>query len=241
MTVVTWGGSSVALEGPAELVRQVVAQLPPFYERGTDAEVVAALTVDGDVVTLHLDESDLTISGPNGPEIHRAAASRIELVLVDRLPELVAVHAGVVADERGVLLFPGRSMVGKSTLTRALLERGAQYFSDEFALLDADGLVHPYPRAMTMRTPNGSERHVPPGVATAPRPARLVALLQYDEKGWDVRDLTPGETTMGLIDNCVSVRRDPARALTALTALAESARGIAGTRGPADAAVSLLD
>jgi hypothetical protein len=236
MTVVTWGGSSVALEGPAAVVDSVLKQLPPFFESGTDAEVVASLTMDGDLVTLHLDDG-LTITGPAGPEIHRAAASRIELVLVDRLPSLVAVHAGVVADERGALLFPGRSMAGKSTLTRALLERGAQYFSDEFALLDAEGLVHPYPRAMTMRTATGSERHVPAGAATEARPARLVALLQYDERGWDVRDLTPGETTMGLIDNCVSIRRDPARALTALTAVAQTARGIAGTRGPADEAV----
>jgi hypothetical protein len=89
---------------------------------------------------------------------------------------------------------------------------------------------------MTLRTPTGSQRHVPDSavrVDAAPRPARLVAMLQYDDKGWDVRDLSPGEATMGLIDNCVSVRRDPARALTALTALAETAKAIGGTRGDA--------
>lgn len=234
MTVVSWRGSSVRLDGPAALVDAVLHQLPPFYEHGGSADLPIRLSADDGIATLHL-EDGLGISGPDGPELHRACASRIELVLVDRLRELVAVHAGVVADAGGVLLFPGRSMVGKSTLTRALLEAGCDYWSDEFALLDADGRVHPYPRAMTIRTPSGSERHVPDSAVPAdadPRAARLVGLLTF-ATAWDARDLTPGEATMGLIDNCVSIRRDPARALTALTALAESARALGGTRGDA--------
>jgi hypothetical protein len=238
--IVGWRGTAVELDAPDEVADQVLAQLPPFYTQVGEPVATVAITRDGGM--LHLEAGDgLDLSGPDGPEMHRACASRLELVLVDKLPDLVAVHAGVVADGTGVLVFPGRSMVGKSTLTRALLEAGATYWSDEFALLDGDGLVHPYPRAMTIRTPHGSERHVPELHGTEPQRARLVAMLQYDEKGWDVRDLTPGETTMGLIDNCVSVRRDPARALTALTALAETAKGIGGTRGDAtDTAAHLL-
>ncbi|MCU1600449.1 MAG: hypothetical protein JWO22_1158 [Frankiales bacterium] len=236
MTVVSWGGSAVELVGPDVLVDDVVACLPPFYDVGTQVSVgvTAELSLETGIATLHLDDG-LGVSGPPSAEIHRACASRIELVLVDRLPDLVAVHAGVVADDRGVMLFPGRSMVGKSTLTRALLDAGCDYLSDEFALLGDDGRVHPYPRAMTLRTPTGSERHVPDNavaVDAAPRGARLVALLTFGS-AWETRDLTPGEATMGLIDNCVSIRREPARALTALTALAETAGAVAGTRGDA--------
>lgn len=241
MTVVSWGGSALELVGPDPLVDDVVASLPPFYEQGGTADLTVELSLDDGIATLHLDDG-LGVSGPPSAEIHRACASRIELVLVDRLPDLVAVHAGVVADEDGVLLFPGRSMVGKSTLTRALLDVGCDYWSDEFALLDAGGRVHPYPRAMTLRTLNGSERHVPDRavpVDTAPRAARLVGLLAFGS-AWETRDLTPGEATMGLIDNCVSIRRDPARALTALTALAETAQAISGTRGDAAEAAARL-
>lgn len=242
MPVVTWSGSSVAIEGPDDVVTEVLHQLPPFYEQGTSADVTATFSTDGDLTTLHLDEDGLGLTMPRGPELYRAAASRIELVLVDRLPALTAVHAGVVADADGVVLLPGRSMAGKSTLTRALVEAGARYWSDEFALVDAEGRVHAYPRAMTMRTPTGSERHVPEDHATTGDSdnARLVALLRYDDNGWRTRDLTPGEATLGLIDNCVSVRRDPAKALTALTRLAERARSIEGTRGDATDTVTHL-
>jgi len=241
MTVASWRGSAVRLDGPAALVDAVTKQLPPFYDQGGSADLTIRLSTEDGVATLHLDDG-LGITGPDGPEIHRACASRIELVLVDRLTDLVAVHAGVVADARGVLLFPGRSMVGKSTLTRALLDAGCDYWSDEFALLDADGRVHPYPRAMTLRTPTGSVRHVPDSAVSAtaaPRTARLVGLLTFGS-AWDARDLTPGEATMGLIDNCVSIRRDPARALTALTALAETAQALGGTRGDATETAALL-
>jgi hypothetical protein len=34
-------------------------------------------------------------------------------------------------------------MMGKTTLVVALLRAGAHYYTDDFALLDGDGLVHP--------------------------------------------------------------------------------------------------
>lgn len=40
---------------------------------------------------------------------------------------------------------------GKSLLVSELLRRGATYFSDEYALIDAEGWVHPYPRPLLLR------------------------------------------------------------------------------------------
>lgn len=241
VSVVSWGGSSVAVEGPPEDVARVREQLPPFYGAGTEAPVTAVLERTGDEVALHL-EGGLDLRMPAGPELYRAAASRIELALVDRLPALVAVHAAVVSDGRGVIVLPGRSMAGKSTLTRALLAAGCTYWSDEFALVDEQGYVHAYPRAMTLRTPSGSQRHLPERRAGTEElgAARLVGLLRYDETGWDATDLTPGQAAVGLLDNCVSVRRDPNRALAALTQLATAARTVTGTRGEADEAARRL-
>ena len=233
--IVGWRGVAVELAGPAELVEAVRAALPPFYADLTGPpEETARLSLAGDQVTLELPDG-LGVSGPPDAHTFRACASRVELVVADRLPDLVAVHAGVVGTPDGVIVLPGRSMAGKSTLVRALVDAGADYWSDEFALLDGSGLVHPYPRAMTLRTPTGSERHVPPAavdVEAGPRACHLVGVLAFGDR-WEVTALTPGEATMALIDNCVSIRRDPARALTALTALAEGARALGGTRGEA--------
>jgi hypothetical protein len=44
------------------------------------------------------------------------------------------VPAGVVALGRRALVIPGESFSGKSTLVRALVERGTAYYSDEYAV-----------------------------------------------------------------------------------------------------------
>lgn len=234
-TVVGWRGVGVELDAPPDLVAALRPHLPPFFDDPGDAVATGVLRRDGEWLTLGLPD-DLGIAGPAGPETLRAVASRIELLIADRLPDLVAVHSGVVAIEGRAVLLPGSSMAGKSTLVRALLEAGATYLSDEFALLTDDGRVRPYPRRMTIRTPSGSERHVPPQAAPVdaePFPVALVALLTFDAGSWSVEPLTPGQAVLGLVANGVSVRRAPERAMTAFAALVRSAAAVTGTRGEA--------
>ncbi len=240
--VVSWHGIGVALDGDADLVEQLLPHLPPFFDVGGEVHASAALSLTDGWLSADLPDG-LSVAGPLGAETLRATASRIELVIADRLPALVAVHAGVVAFEGRAIVLPGRSMVGKSTLVQALLALGGTYLSDEFALLDTDGRVRPYPRRMTMRTATGTERTVPDrsaGVSDDPYPVGLVALLHHSPDGWAVEEVTAGQAVLGLVDNCVSVRRDPARALAVLGAVAESARTVQGSRGEADEAAALL-
>ena len=68
-------------------------------------------------------------------------------------PEFVFVHAGVVAWQGRALLLPGVSHAGKSTLVAELVRAGATYYSDEFALLDSHGRVHPFARDLRIRRP----------------------------------------------------------------------------------------
>ena len=46
-------------------------------------------------------------------------------------------------------------MTGKTTLVKALVEAGATYYSDEFAVLDKEGQVQPYPVPLSIRGNNG--------------------------------------------------------------------------------------
>jgi uridine kinase len=41
------------------------------------------------------------------------------------------------------IAIPGRSFSGKTSLVTALVRAGAVYYSDEFAVIDRDGLVRP--------------------------------------------------------------------------------------------------
>jgi len=58
----------------------------------------------------------------------------------------------VVAWEGKGIVIPGRSFSGKSTLVAELLRAGATYYSDEYAVFDKHGRVHPFPKDLEMRT-----------------------------------------------------------------------------------------
>ena len=59
--------------------------------------------------------------------------------------DFLFVHAGVVQWKGQAIVVPGRTETGKSSLVMALVKAGGEYFSDEYAVLDREGRVHPYP------------------------------------------------------------------------------------------------
>jgi len=78
--------------------------------------------------------------------------ARMAMALENRM---LSLHAAAVALSGRAILFAGASGAGKSSLaTKALLE-GLDYLSDEFALLDETGQVHPFPRPLQW----GKTRH----------------------------------------------------------------------------------
>src|ERR1700722_12844727 len=79
----------------------------------------------------------------------------LQLYTAEMASDRLFVHAGVVGWQGKAILLPGRSYSGKSTLVAALLQAGATYYSDEYALLDARGRVHPYPKPLSLRSPTG--------------------------------------------------------------------------------------
>src|SRR4051794_11798184 len=69
--------------------------------------------------------------------------SDLELFIAAQTRECMFVHAGVVSWRGRAIVLPGRSLSGKTTLVIELLKAGADYYSDEFAVFDAHGLIHP--------------------------------------------------------------------------------------------------
>jgi HprK-related kinase A len=112
-------------------------------------------------------------------------------------------HAATVERDGRALLMTGASGAGKSTLAALLGEHGWRLLGDEFALLDLDdGLVHPFPRAISLKnqaihvmeeiagperlgpwlrnTPKGTIRHLRPNgdsISRMAEPARPVMIL----------------------------------------------------------------
>jgi hypothetical protein len=154
-------------------------------------------------------------------------------------PDLVRVHAGVVVHAGMAILLPGRSRSGKTTLVRELLARGAEYASDEFALADSTGLVHPFPRALMLRDANMEQHAVPPewlGARVRKEPARagIVLFLEYQPgAGFRASPLARSATVLGLLRNTPEVLSEKPATLEALLSLARAAEAFEGIRGEA--------
>src|SRR5262249_53029615 len=77
---------------------------------------------------------------------HALVEASLQLHVAEMAPQHVFVHAGVVGYGGRAILLPGRSFSGKTTLVAELARAGAEYYSDEYAVLDSAGAVHAYPR-----------------------------------------------------------------------------------------------
>jgi hypothetical protein len=169
-----------------------------------------------------------------------AFESSVHLHVAEVAPRRVFVHAGVVGWQGQALLMPGRSHSGKSTLVAALVRVGATYYSDEYAVLDERGLVHPYPLPLSLRAGPGARaiRHpvetLGGGTASKPLPIGLVVVSRYKAGAiWRPRRLSAGHGILALLANTVSARRQPAMALGTLPRVVAHAVMIKGARGEA--------
>lgn len=153
------------------------------------------------------------------------------------------VHAGVVAWNDRAIVVPGPSMHGKSRLVEALVLAGAEYFSDEFAVFDQDGYVHPFPKPLSIRQPSGSCRRVTAEevggrCGTRPLEVGLVVSCPYRERAsWHPRTATPGESALLLLANAVRARLAPADVLRTLARVVDGTTTLIGDRGEAKSVV----
>ncbi len=180
-------------------------------------------------------------------EVLTALESDLQLYVADRARRRLFVHAGVVGWRGRAIVIPGRSFSGKSMLVAALVRAGATYYSDEYAVFDAQGRVHPYPRPLALRhEPEGRASKFqpedvggPPGVK--PLPVGLVVVTSYRQGArWRPRRLSPGRAVMALLAHTVSARRQPKRSLATLREVVPQALVLKGVRGEAKEMVDSL-
>jgi serine kinase of HPr protein (carbohydrate metabolism regulator) len=157
------------------------------------------------------------------------------------------VHAGAVALGGKALIIPGRRNTGKTTLVAELVRQGATYYSDDHAVLDARGRVHPYPRALAIYSERIGRRikttaaELGGSDAVKPLPVSLVVASEYREGAhWRARELSPGQAVLTLLANTVSARRRPEVALATLESVVARAVVLKSTRGEAKEAASAI-
>lgn len=199
-------------------------------------------------IIVGLDGEQLAYRGPSLPEALAVLDARLRLHLASHSPDRVFVHAGVVRALGQTIVIPGRSFSGKSTLVAALLAEGASYLSDEYAVLDGEGLVHSFLRPLALRA-HGERRATPDprslaaGADSATGPQRIALVLSTHYRAgasFAPEPISAGQAMLELFDNTVSAQIAPARAWTSLRAAVEGCRALRGERGEADQAARAL-
>lgn len=163
-----------------------------------------------------------------------------ELYSAYNAKDYLFIHAGVVGWQGKAILIPARSMSGKTSLTHALLKAGASYYSDEFALLDAEGWVHPYPVPLSIRKKGAliGEKHSLASLgiqpATEALPVGLIVVAKHKRYArWQPQSLPPAEAMLALMDNAVAANRDPEFSMPILKKVVSRAKAIKSQRGEA--------
>ena len=102
------------------------------------------------------------------------------LYVAEKVEGLVAIHAALLEIGPYVLLIPGSSGRGKSTLSKAALEAGHRVLTDEFSLVDSQtGMTKGWGRPIRQRLDGGGVKRIPiePSSATStPTPTALVRM-----------------------------------------------------------------
>jgi hypothetical protein len=172
-----------------------------------------------------------------------AFESDLQLHIAERARGRIFVHAGVVGWRGRAILIPGPSFSGKTNLVVALARAGATYYSDEYAVIDARGRIHPYPRPLATRRKGKRWQAKTLGLPTGrrPLPAGLVVLSHF-EKGatWRPKTLSRGRGLLALLQNTVAARSRSRAALRYLDCVLKRARVLAGARGEAAPAAAAL-
>ena len=172
---------------------------------------------------------------------------RIKMYVAEMARRRVFVHAGVVAWQGRAIVIPGRSYSGKTSLVAALVRAGATYYSDEYAVLDLQGRVHPYPQPLAIRQPDKFTQKKYPaaeiGGVTGTKPLRvsLVIVSNYQAGArWRPKKISVGQGVLELLNNTVPARRKPKVVLSVLQQAVTGAIILKCSRGEAKETARLI-
>jgi hypothetical protein len=175
-----------------------------------------------------------------------AIQNKIQLTLaLTAPPKMYFFHAGAVSFENIGIIITGKSFTGKTTLVKEFIKNGAKYYSDDCAVLDSEGYLHPYPNPLAVREADGRNFLSAEffGAETGIEPVRLeyILITEYQKNAvWNPQAVKPGEGGFKLLEHFfyrMSVRRKPTETLEFLAKLTQQAKVFKSPRNEAKAVV----
>lgn len=175
--------------------------------------------------------------------------SNLRLTIAEFAQKRVFVHAGVVGWKGKAIIIPAHSFQGKTTLVAELTKLGAKYYSDEYAVLDENGYVHPFPKTLSMRGVIDEYKQVEYSVESLggvkgvePLPVGMVLITEFKSgSSWRPRFLSEASGMMEMLSHTIPIRYNPKFSLKVLNKTTNRAIIVKTKRGEAkDFAIKLL-
>lgn len=223
-----------------EILRRYL--LPSFQIPGPEAGAEVVLSVVRAPRGFRVSCEDAAATAEDTGALVVEAIRMLDSAIVQRLSDHVAIHAGVVKIGAHALLLPGKTHMGKSAMVAELLRQGAEYLSDEFAIIDAAGRACAYPRPLLLRNSGPDQVAVLPDrwnarIPESPVPVGWILALQYDRgASWRVTPMSQSEALLTLLQNTPHVLSDQPQAFANFQRASSAARCYAGCRNEASVA-----
>lgn len=241
-----------------EIESRLANMLPTGYEKIENSEAEYILSViqkkNGDF-QLFKDKKNVANSSSIN-EFYNFVESEIRLTVAEFAVSRVFLHAGVVAWKGQAIVIPGNSFSGKTTLVAALIKKGFLYYSDEYAIIDEDGYVHPFPKMLSLRGIIDDIKQVDytaeslgGKVGFEPLPVGVVLFAQFDplidsninvKLKLDSQLLSDGQGMLEIIKQTIPIRTNPQFVLKVLNKMISRARILKIKRGEAENFVETL-
>jgi hypothetical protein len=193
------------------------------------------------------EDRQLVASTTDVDSILEILQAQLKLYLAEMARRRVFIHAGAVGWQGKMIIVPGRSFSGKTSLVAELVKAGATYYSDECAVIDKAGRAHPYTAPLALREPGSFKQKICHAEelggsnGVKPLPVGLVIVSQYKSgERWRPRTLSAGQAILELLANTVPARRKPEAVMTTLGKIVSQALVLKGARGEAEETVRLI-
>jgi hypothetical protein len=165
----------------------------------------------------------------------------LRIAVGEHSESFIFLHAGVVGWNEKAIIMPANSYNGKTTLVAELVKCGAEYYSDEYALIDKTGKVHPFARDLSMRSNDANLREEIVSVesiggkaGTEALPVGMLLLTRYVEgRSFAPEVISVGNGIIETVPFAITVRSDPDRTMGFLSTAFKNALVVKSPRGEA--------
>ncbi len=247
-TILTYGVRVGIRTNKPELLDRLTDYLPPLWKPSSSIAVDRLFSLKAGKSSLELFyDSERAIKSRSLKTVLQVFETSLKMYVAEMARRRVFVHAGVVGWQGKAIVIPGRSFSGKTTLVAELVRAGATYYSDEYAALDMQGRVHPYPQPLALRSPDSPEQKKRPvediggKTGTRPLPVGLVLVSRYKPGvRWRPVQLTAGQAVLELLANTVPARSKPEVVMPTLQKAVSDAVLLKGHRGEAEETARLI-